>query len=190
LFTNGQVIRIWAGHLHPASEIENAIRKLMSFPLFPLQIEDLTARIEFRGFCAGDSIKLRSDMTIRTAPLNHPGGATGYRIDRGGHSVAYVTDVELGNGAIDPALLDLVANVSLLILDTTYTDEELPSHSGWGHSSWQQGVRLANAGGVRKLCLFHHDPEHDDKIMDAIAEAASAARPGTIVASEGTILNV
>jgi phosphoribosyl 1,2-cyclic phosphodiesterase len=190
LFNNDQVVRIWAGHLRPANEIEGAIRKLMSFPLFPLRIEDLRARVEFRDFRAGDTISVRSDMKVRTAPLNHPGGATGYRIDRGSHSVAYVTDVELGNGAIDPALLDLVADVSLLILDTTYTDQELPSHLGWGHSSWQQGVRLADAGGVRKLCLFHHDPEHDDKIMDAIATAANAARPGTIVASEGSVLDV
>ena len=72
-----------------------------------------------------------------------------------------------------------------MILDTTYTDEELPSHVGWGHSSWQQGIRLANAADAGRLCLFHHDPDHDDTFMDEIAAAADAARPGTIVASEG-----
>jgi phosphoribosyl 1,2-cyclic phosphodiesterase len=190
LFEKDQVIRIWAGHLHPASEVEAAISKLMSFPLFPLRIEDLRARIEFKDFRAGDVISVQPEMTVRTAPLNHPGGATGYRIEHNGHSVAYVTDVELGAGPPDPSVLELVKGVSLLILDTTYTDEELPDHLGWGHSTWQQGARLADAAGAHTLCLFHHDPEHDDSVMDRISSDAEAARPGTIVAREGAILRI
>ena len=70
-----------------------------------------------------------------------------------------------------------------------YTDEELPSHEGWGHSSWQQGIRLANAVGAGQLCLFHHDPDHDDAFMDKVKTASAAARPGTIVATEGMQLD-
>jgi phosphoribosyl 1,2-cyclic phosphodiesterase len=150
----------------------------------------LQATIEFRDFHAGDPIEIGSDVNIRTAPLNHPGGATGYRIDHAGRSVAYVTDLEIGPGVVHPVLLGLVRGVDLLILDTTYTDEELPLHRGWGHSSWQQGIRLAEAAEVGRLCLFHHDPEHDDRVMDRIAAAASAARPGTFVASEGLHLEI
>ena len=84
----------------------------------------------------------------------------------------------------------LTKDVALLILDTTYTDDELPAHAGWGHSSWQQGVRLANAAGAGRLCLFHHDPDHDDAFMDRIAPTAEAARPGTIVAREGMQLDL
>ena len=112
---------------------------------------------------------------MRTAALNHPGGAIGYRIEYGGRSVAYVTDIEFGDGPIDPALLALTKDAALVILDTTYTNEELPSHVGWGHSSWQQGVRLADAAGADRLCLFHHDPDHDDEFMDEIR--TEAARP-------------
>ena len=162
----------------------------MSFPLFPLQIEELPATVEFRDFRAGDTISLRPGVDLRTALLNHPGGATGYRIEHGGRSVAYITDVEIGNGPIDPALLALAKGVGLMVLDTTYTDEELPAHVGWGHSSWQQGIRLANAAGVGRLCLFHHDPDHDDAFMDAVAAAADASRPGTIAASEGLQIEI
>jgi phosphoribosyl 1,2-cyclic phosphodiesterase len=190
LFATSQVVRIWAGNLQPTCSIEGTTRKIMSFPLFPLQVEALQARVEFHDFRAGEAIKLRPGLELRTAPLNHPGGATGYRIDYGGRSVAYVTDVEIGNGPLDPALLNLTKEVDLLILDTTYTDEELPSHLGWGHSSWQQGIRLANAAAAGRLCLFHHDPEHDDRTMDEIAAAAGAARPGTFVASEGLHLEL
>jgi phosphoribosyl 1,2-cyclic phosphodiesterase len=127
---------------------------------------------------------------LRTAPLKHPGGATGYRFDHNGRSIAYLTDVEIGDGPIDPALLTLTKGAGLIILDTTYTDDEYPSHVGWGHSTWQQGIKLADAAGANQLCLFHHDPEHDDAFMDKIAAAAAAARPGTIVATEGMILNL
>jgi ribonuclease BN (tRNA processing enzyme) len=87
-------------------------------------------------------------------------------------------------------LLALTKGASLIILDTTYTDEEYPSHVGWGHSTWQQGIRLADAAGADRLCLFHHDPAHDDAFMDRVAMAAASARSGTIVASEGMTLNL
>ena len=190
LFMEGQTVRVWAGSLQPAGGVEKAVRKLMSFPFFPLQVDALHAKLEFHDFHAGDVINPRPGVTLRTAALNHPGGAIGYRIEYGGQSVAYVTDIELGDGPIDPALLALTKDAAIVILDTTYTDEELPSHVGWGHSSWQQGIRLADACGADKLCLFHHDPEHDDAFMDKIRTAAEAARPGTIVAREGLQIKV
>lgn len=190
LFVKDQIVRVWAGSLQPTGGVEEAIRKLMSFPLFPLQIDALQATLEFHDVHAGDPIELRSGLTLRTAPLRHPGGATGYRFDHNGRSVAYITDVEIGDGPIDPALLDLAKGASLVILDTTYTDEEYPWHAGWGHSTWQQGIKLADAAGVERLCLFHHDPEHDDAFMDQVAGAAAKARPGTIVAAEGMTLNL
>ena len=190
LFVKDQVVRVWAGSLQQTGGVEEAIRKLMSFPLFPLQIDSLQATLEFHDVHAGDTIELPAGLTLRTAPLRHPGGATGYRFDNNGRSVAYITDVEIGDGPIDPALLDLAKGASLVILDTTYTDEEYPSHAGWGHSTWQQGIKLADAAGVERLCLFHHDPEHDDAFMDQVAGAAAKARPGTIVAAEGMTLNL
>ena len=176
--------------MKPASGVEDAVRRMMSHPLFPIEIDVFKSKVEFRDFRAGDTFNPRPGITMRTAPLNHPGGATGYRIDHAGRSVAYITDTAFGNGPVDQAILSLAKGASLVIIDSTYTDEELPSHIGWGHSSWQQCVRLANAAGAEKLCLFHHDPDHDDTTMDAIAAAAGAARPGTIVASEGLCIEL
>jgi phosphoribosyl 1,2-cyclic phosphodiesterase len=190
LFVKDQVVRVWGGNLQAAGGVKQAVKKLMSFPFFPLQVDALQARLEFNDFSAGDTINPRPDIALRTAPLNHPGGATGYRVDYGGRSVAYITDIEIGAGPLDPALISLVQGVSFLILDTTYTNEELPSHDGWGHSSWQQGVELANAAGAEQLCLFHHDPDHDDDMMDRIAAKAKAARPATIVAREGLKVDI
>jgi phosphoribosyl 1,2-cyclic phosphodiesterase len=190
LFSADYTVRLWAGHLKPKTCVEGAVRKMMSAPLFPIEIEAFRARTEFRDFKAGESLTPSGGITLRTARLNHPGGATGYRIEYGGRSVAYLTDIECGDGPFDPAVVALARNAALLILDTTYTDEELPGHVGWGHSSWQQGIRLADAAQAGRLCLFHHDPDHDDAFMDGIAAAAEAARPGTIAAREGRMIEI
>ena len=190
LHTEGVRVRIWAGNLKPASGVEEAVRRMMSHPLFPIEINTFKAEVEFRDFKAGDNFGPRPGISMRTAPLKHPGGATGYRIDYGGRSVVYLTDTELGNPVADQAKVLLAKGASLIIIDSTYTDQELPEHAGWGHSSWQQCVRLADAAGAEKLCLFHHDPDHDDAFMDTIAKAADAVRPGTLVASEGLCIEL
>jgi phosphoribosyl 1,2-cyclic phosphodiesterase len=190
LFDDDRVVRVWGGSLQAAGGVEEAVRKLMSFPLFPLQIEAVHATLEFHDFCAGDTINPRPGVIVRTAPLHHPGGATGFRIEYGGRSVTYVTDVELGSGPLDPGLLALVKDSGLVIIDATYTDEELRARVGWGHSTWRQAIKLADAANIGKLCLFHHDPDHDDAFMDKIKSEAEATRPGTIVASEGLLVDI
>ena len=190
LHVEGYRIHIWAGNLKPSGSVGDAVRKMMSHPLFPIEIDMAKSNVEFHDFRAGETLNPRPGITLKTAPLNHPGGATGYRLEFGGRSVAYLTDMEMTNGAMDPGVLALAKGASLVVIDSTYTDVELPSHAGWGHSSWQQCIKLTNAAGAEKLCLFHHDPDHDDGAMDAIAAAADAARPGTIVAKEGMCIEL
>lgn len=189
-FVKGNRLRLWAGNLKAAGGVQETVRKLMSYPLFPIEIEAAQGKIEFNDFEPGAVLTPRPDIKVMTTPLNHPGGATGYRVEYGGRAMAYITDTELNAGEMDPALLELARDASIVIIDTTYTDEELPEHVGWGHSSWQQAVRLANEAGVGKLFLFHHDPEHDDDEMDRIAAAAAKARPGTVVAKEGFSIDI
>ena len=189
-FVKGNRLRLWAGNLKAAGGVQQTVRKLMSYPLFPIEIEAAQGKIEFNDFEPGAVLTPRPGIKVMTTPLNHPGGATGYRVEYGGRAMAYITDTELNAGEVDPALLELARDASIVIIDTTYTDEELPEHLGWGHSSWQQAVRLANEAGVGKLFLFHHDPEHDDDEMDRIAVAAARMRPGTVVAKEGFSIDI
>lgn len=187
LFEEGHRLRLFCGHMKPHGGLKSALTRLMSFPLFPVGFEMAKAKLEFHDFEAGETLNPRPGVTIRTAPLVHPGGATGYRLEYQGHSVVYLTDLEL-DGKISSGLLALASNASVLIVDATYTDDELPSHAGWGHSSWQQVVRLAKEAKAKTLCLFHHDPDHDDAFMDRIAAASAVALPGTVVARDGLII--
>jgi len=94
----------------------------------------------------------------------HPGGAYGYRIMEGEKTLVYCTDVEHGN-RIDPNVVALSRNADLLIHDAQYTPDELKEKKGWGHSSWEQAVEVAEQAGVKRLALFHHDPEHNDVFL-------------------------
>ena len=181
-------MRIWAGHLNGNRSIEAVLNKMMIAPLFPIPMGIFTAKMEFTDFTAGDVLTPHSGIRLRTEPLNHPNGATGYRIEYAKKIVAYVTDTEHELGKQDPHVLELIDGADVMIYDGSYTDAEYPAHKDWGHSTWQEGVRLADAAGVKTLVIFHHDPGHDDDFMDRVAVDAAAARPGTIVAQEGLVL--
>ena len=184
-FKKGNVFRIWSGHLGGRASMREVIARLMSSPLFPVPLEIFQSELEFKDFAAGDTLSLAPDISVRTAPLNHPQGAVGYRFDYGGKSICYITDTEHRPGEPDQNILALVQDADVMIYDACYTDEEFPKFVGWGHSTWQEGVRLADAAGVRKLVLFHHDPSHTDDKMDEILRQADERRPGTVAASEG-----
>ena len=181
-------IRLWAGHLKPANTLKGVLGKMMSAPLFPVPIDIMAAHIDFRDFDAGETLTPQPGVRIVTAALNHPNGATGYRLEFAGKSVVYITDTEHRPGQSDPNVLRLMESADIAIYDCTFTEAEYPAHKNWGHSTWEEGVRLATAAKVRQFVIFHHDPDHDDAFMDKIAEAAAKLRPGTIVAQEGMVL--
>ncbi len=186
----GSRLRLWAGNLAPPNGIAEALRQLMSNPLFPTGFDSFRADIAFRDFSAGDVLTPGPGVTVRTAPLNHPGGSTGYRVEYGSTSLAYITDTEHRPGELDPEVLKLARGVDLMIYDSNYTDEEWPAHIGWGHSTWQQGVRLAAAADAKLLAIFHHDPDHTDDMLDRIGAEARAQFPGSISAAEGMSLQL
>ncbi|MCA3260681.1 MAG: MBL fold metallo-hydrolase [Telmatospirillum sp.] len=182
--------RMWAGHLAPETSLRAVLSTMMQAPLFPIPLEIFTADVSFNDFKIGDTLRPGPGIVIKTAPLNHPNRATGYRIEAAGKSLCYVTDTEHVPGKPDANILRLIDGADLVIYDSTYTDAEFPSHVGWGHSTWQEGVRLATQANVKRLAIFHHDPSHDDNFMDKVAAEAEAMRPGTIVAKEGQTIEL
>lgn len=187
-FCAGNRFRVWAGHLQPERTLKQVICQMMVAPLFPVPPEIFAADIDYRDFAVGDRLEPGSGISVRTALLNHPDRATGYRIEFGGRSLCYITDTGHIEGRRDEALVSFVSGADMMIYDSTYTDEEFPRYRNYGHSTWQEGGRIADAAGVGRLVIFHHDPSHDDVFMDGVEAAAAAARPGTVVAREGMVL--
>ena len=112
-------------------------------------------------------------------------GATGYRVNFKGNSVCYVTDTEHKKDGLDDNILRLARDSDLLIYDSTYTENEYPNFVGWGHSTWQEGVRLSQEAGVKYYAIFHHDPAHDDAFMDNVEYEAKKEFAQAFVAKEG-----
>jgi phosphoribosyl 1,2-cyclic phosphodiesterase len=183
-------IRFWGGHLAPPASIADALCLTWRAPLMPDMDAGFRARTVFHDFVAGENLQLQPDLGVGTVALRHPGNAVGYRINWRGSSVCYITDTEHPADGLDSNLSKFVAGADVMIYDASYTEAEYQSRVGWGHSTWQAGAQLADAAAVRRLVLFHHDPDHDDATMDTIAAAAVERRPGTLVAMEGMTLSV
>jgi len=190
LFEKKNRLRLWAGHLQPELTLHEALGQFMAAPLFPVPLKIFAANVSFHDFTAGETIAPQPGIKIRTAPLNHPNKATGYRVDYDGRSICYITDTEHVVGKPDKNILKLIHQADMVIYDSTYTDEEFARHESWGHSTWQEGARLCDLAGAKQLVIFHHDPDHDDDFMDRVAEQAERQRPGTVVAREGMALTL
>ena len=183
-------LRFWSGHLLPEHTLKGVLSEMMQAPLFPVPLDILQARIDYTDFPVGTTLTPVPGVVLKTAPLNHPNGATGYRFECEGKAVAYLTDTEHRPHELDRNVLMLADRADVMIYDCTYTEEEYPSHVNWGHSTWQQAVKLAKAAHAKTLAIFHHDPGHDDAFMDEVAAEAAAALPGTVVAREGMVLRL
>lgn len=162
-------------------------------PNSPVPLAGMKADISFHELICGEPFTI-DNIHFETGPLNHPNTAMGYRITWKGHSVFYCTDTEHFPDGLDENVLHLARNADVLIYDAMYTDEEYnnpksPKH-GWGHSTWQEAVKVAKAAGVKKLVIFHHDPTHSDQILDGIATQVQEAFPNAVMAQEGLILDI
>jgi phosphoribosyl 1,2-cyclic phosphodiesterase len=196
LYQKESNICLWAGHLLPEGDLEQAIGRLMISPMFPITLDAVLANIHFNDFKAGGYVtneSLKSNgISIMTMPLHHPDRATAYRVTYKNKSVCYVTDVEHVIGTLDNKLVEFIRNADVLIYDSTYDDESFTPYIGWGHSTWQQGARLATAAGVKIFAAFHHDPCINDTDIDKRLAALQVIRPnGTgIMAAEGAIIKL
>jgi phosphoribosyl 1,2-cyclic phosphodiesterase len=190
-FIPGKSFNIMAGHV---DEEQGGIRKVlggqMAQPFFPVPLEAMQSEMNFQDFKAGEEFSLGPNLHVKTAPLNHPNGSTAYRIEHRGKSVCYVTDTEHIPGKPDENILGLIEGSDLVIYDSTYTEEEFPAKVGWGHSTWEEGVKLCQMANVKMMAIFHHDPEHDDVFMEKLEIEARERWSGAIVARENMRINL
>ncbi|MGH7939343.1 MAG: MBL fold metallo-hydrolase [Bryobacteraceae bacterium] len=166
------------------AKIHTALSAQMDPIEFPVPLQSLSGIATVDEFASAATTM--GKFAIRMIGLNHPGGCTGFRITAGERTVAYLPDHEPYRLAIDsgaPAaaaralqaegeLLDFLGGCDLLILDSQYDRIDYPSHIGWGHGCLDDSVALALRASVGHLVLFHHDPEHDDRKIDAMLAQA------------------
>jgi phosphoribosyl 1,2-cyclic phosphodiesterase len=161
----------------------------MAHPYFPVALHAMSAGREFTDVAGGDCFSI-GKTRVTTCWLNHPQGCLGYRIETEVGTIVYATDNEPGNLEYDRNLRRFAEGADIFINDAQYTPQELERHRGWGHSSWHEGVRIAEAAGVRNLVLFHHDPDSSDKAIDSILRDAREQFENTWAAAEGMVMTL
>jgi phosphoribosyl 1,2-cyclic phosphodiesterase len=183
------------GPSHGSFTCRSVLDMQMAHPAFPITLDTARAEMEFAPMQAGEDVEIEGGIRIETGALNHPGGSLGVRIHYRGRSVAHITDTEHLHGGVDPEVARLFNGADYANYDASYTDDEYhgrvgPSRRGWGHSTWEEAVRIAEEAGLRNLVLFHHDHTHDDATLDGIHAAACARFPNTLMAMEGMEIDV
>lgn len=166
---------------------------------FPVPLDSMAARLDFVSLSEGETVDI-GDVSVSGIALNHPGGAFGYRAERGDTAVVYATDTEFMNmSEADLAkYVSFFSKADLLIFDSQYTLVEAFQKEDWGHSSSLKGVELAAAAQVDTLILFHHEPTYDDETLRDILRRTmkyaelqgSDGSPAVLMAYEGLALSV
>ncbi len=176
------------GYEGARASLKNVLTGQMESPYFPVALEDIPANVV---------IEELKEMTFSVGSVNcqaffanHPGICVGYRLNTAEGSLVYLPDNELRyehrvkknipvetsvtefTRKEDTKLMSFLRGADVLVMDSQYDRNEYASHVGWGHGCLEDVAELAVHAGVKKLFLFHHDPDHDDAKISSMAKVA------------------
>jgi phosphoribosyl 1,2-cyclic phosphodiesterase len=193
-FVRGNEINLYGGN-NVSRTLEETLAGQMDHPNFPVHLTDMGAKMNFHDVDEKKVIEV-GGAKITAAPGNHPNGVWAYRVEYEGRAVVYATDTE-HKAEVDPKLAKLSQGADILIYDAQYTPEEYAGKAGrggpkvgWGHSTYDEAVRLAKAAGVEKLVLYHHDPMQNDADVAEKERRARELHSNCEAAREGLVLDV
>jgi ribonuclease BN (tRNA processing enzyme) len=152
-------------------------------PWWPVSLDEVAADVTFTDL---DGPITLGGIRVRHTLGNHPQGVAVFRLDGPDRSIVIATDHEAGNSEADARITALADGADVLIHDAQYTPEEArTTRKGWGHSSYEAAVRVAQDVGVAHLVLTSHDPDRADTEIDSLRAMARAMFPKTDAAYEG-----
>jgi len=169
--------------------LQRVMEEQMASPYFPVAISEMKAKRNFYDIEEG--VTQLEGATMRTQWLNHPQGCMGFRLETRDGILVYATDNEPGDECFDKAVRKLAEGADVLIYDAQYLPEEYEARRrGWGHSHWREAVNVVMESGAKELVLFHHDPDHDDRLIDKVVQEARNYYPRVRAASEGMEITI
>ena len=172
LFNPKNEIHIW-GPSSSSKSLRDRLNRYLSPPLFPVHFRDIPCKMQLHEI-SHSSFKI-GNLHIDSNYICHPGPTIGFRISNGKSVFTYLPDHEHILGVqgwdIDKKWIsgiELAEKADLMIHDSQYTDEEYENRVGWGHCTFENAVSFAERAKVKKLLLFHHDPDHADNTLEEI----------------------
>lgn len=147
--------------VHP--KLQERLEYQQDFRFFPVSLDNMKAQKEFIQLKPRASLKI-GEVKITNSPLYHPGGSYGYRVEHENKVFVYASDSEYKELSKSNAkkYIEFFRDADLLVFDAQYTFEEAIHKEDWGHSSALVGIDFATQAKVKRLALFHHEPERDD----------------------------
>ncbi|MCK6606480.1 MAG: MBL fold metallo-hydrolase [Ignavibacteriaceae bacterium] len=163
-------------HLHFRSPHGNLRQKLIEqqeFRFFPVSLDYMASDKHFYDYAPGQDVEING-IKIRNIELHHPGKSYGYRVEFEGKSMVFATDSEYNNFNSEKfnKYINFYRDSDLLIFDAQYSFDQEIQRIDWGHSSALVGVDLAETANVKRLALFHHEPDNDDFEVCKLYKAA------------------
>ena len=170
--------------------LKQVMDEQMASPYFPVNLSQMQAQQKFYDIDSG-RLNLEDGVQIQTSWLNHPQGCMGFRMETKDGVLVYATDNEPGDAAFDKSVRKLAEGADVLIYDAQYLPEEYAAEKrGWGHSHWREAVNVVMESGAKELVLFHHDPDHNDVVIDKIVDDARNYYPKVRAAAEGMEIRI
>ena len=174
--------------------LADTLADLITPPAFPVPLFDLPGDIRVHD--VGDTTLEVGGYRIHSRLISHKGATCGFRIEWGGRSVVYIPDHQqpADTDEVADAVRELCDGADLLIHDSQYTPAEFLQKHDWGHCTLEYAVTVAVQCEVTRLALFHHDPSHDDALLDALEQRAATCAEAfaleTFSAREGHCVEV
>ena len=166
----------------------------MKYRYFPVNFGELSSNVEYLRLKEDPHMDLGEGLILSTKFLNHPITALGFRFTFEGKIFCTCYDTEPFRNLFitDPdhpeydeamalegeevakeqnmILEEFFQGADLLVYDAQYTEEEFSGRVGWGHTPIEYAVEAASRAGVKRLALFHHDPDRTDDQIDEMAK--------------------
>ena len=153
------------GNSNGLTGLKNTFDNKMGDGFFPISFAELSADINYLGQLAMNELEV-DGVVIDSIPLHHPQGGMGFRFREGEKTFVFITDNELKGepweGRKPENYEKFSRDADILVHDAQYTIEEIDKRMSWGHSDQEAACTLAKKAGVKKLILFHHDPNRTD----------------------------
>lgn len=159
----------------PEPDLEYILRDQMKHPYFPVTMEgNMSPQMYFHKMPLDVTVNFPGGITVNAHKLRHPGRAYAYKIQRRNKNLIIATDYEILESDFNPDddTRRFFDGADIMVLDTMYTLGEAIEKINWGHSSFSIGIEFAYMFNIKKLFLFHHEPQKSDKQIYANLQAA------------------
>ena len=202
LFVPQTQLRIRGPVSYEEDTLESIFGAQLSYKYWPVRQSELAAKIEYDQIME-ITLNLGGGLVVHTKYLNHPIVCMGYRFEYQDKIIVTAYDHEPFRNLfpVDPddpsydevaaregeavaneeneKITDFFGHADVLVHDTQFTSDEFDKRRGWGHSSYETAIDSALEAEVKKLVLFHHDPNHSDELLKSIEKNYQDETTGT-----------